>query len=95
MGIYVLSRENHKLYNMISEAISAHQQKVSIPSVDSNHVLSMYNKVLSENPEGLLYKVGSIRMVISLFGASLILSRKEDRNLVNHFDNWLRKEIKS
>lgn len=73
MSIYVLSYENHKLYHKINESILSHQQNLKLPSIDSNMILSVYNKVLSENPEGILYKVGSVKLVTSILGSSLVL----------------------
>ena len=49
MSIYLLSRDNKRLYDDISHNISAHKQKVSISVSDNDSVLTIYNKVLSED----------------------------------------------
>lgn len=89
MSVYNLSYENKKIYNEISRGISAHQQKVSITASNSDNVLAVYNKVLSENPDGILYKVGSIKMVSSLFNTSLLIDRINDKKVVTNLPKIL------
>lgn len=81
MSIYVLPHEQYKLYKTISEAISMGQQSVGIPAFDGNIVLEIYNKVLSENPKGIEYKVGSIRTVTTFLGSTLHLNKNENIDL--------------
>lgn len=89
MSVYNLSYENKKLYNEISRGISAHQQKVSITVSNSDSVLAIYNKVLSENPDGILYKVGSIKMVSSLINTFLLIDRINDKKVVTNLPKIL------
>ena len=87
MSIYILSHEMHNIYNLINEAISAKQQKVALPYTDGDAVLAIYNKVLSENPDGIFYNVGSIKIVSSLFGSSSIILSKN--NMAGQIDRLI------
>ena len=75
MSIYLLQRDSRELYNQIYDAISAHKTKTIVSPVSDDLILPVYSKVLSENPEGLMYKVGSIQIIKSWKTMTLLFTR--------------------
>ena len=82
MSVYSFSIEGQELYIKIYNAITAHQLRIDIPSLSDDFILAVYNKVLSENSEGLFYKVGSIRIVPSWNKKTLLLSQTDDKQMM-------------
>lgn len=62
MSIYTLSGNHKIIYNEIFNAMTQQQTKAKLPKASSAEILSVYNKVISENINGFLYKPGRIRL---------------------------------
>ena len=71
MSIYNLTYAEQKLYNGITDAMNALQLQAQLPRASAEEILLMFNKVISENRNGFLYKPGSVRISSSIMGTTL------------------------
>lgn len=74
MSVYLLDSNELIVYNKISEAISMHKESVAIPNISNDKVIDLYNKAISENIEGYLYNIGSVKRIRTVLGSTLKLN---------------------
>lgn len=71
MSIYNLTHTEQKLYDGITDAMNSLQLQAQLPRASAEEILLMFNKVISENRNGFLYKPGSVRISSSIMGTTL------------------------
>lgn len=71
MSIYNLTHAEGKIYNGITEAMNSLQLQAQLPRASAEEILQIFNKVISENRNGFLYKPGSVRISSSIMGTTL------------------------